>query len=105
MRKRLIICALCAVFAVAALFPYGGSRAFAAVDTAEIIVVGKDGFDLGTKLSENTDEDYYPAHRRFQSMAKIEVVGNRIWACWSTGGTEEPVKDNYIAVAYSDDRG
>lgn len=105
MRKRLIICALCAVFVVAAFFPYGASRAFAAIDTAEIIVVGKDGFDLGTKLSENTDEDYYPAHRRFQSMAKIEIVGNRIWACWSTGGTEEPVKDNYIAVAYSDDRG
>ncbi len=81
------------------------AKAAVATDPAQIIIVKRDGFDLTTKIGENTEEDYRPSSRRFQSMAKIEVVGDRIWACWSTGGTAEPVKDNYLAVAYSDDGG
>ena len=58
-----------------------------------------------TPIDNDTTETYNPNSRNFQSMASIEVTGNRIWAAWTIGGDKEPHPDNYIALAYSDDKG
>lgn len=50
-------------------------------------------------------ETYAPADRQWQGLASIAVTGDRLWACWYTGGTGEPREFNYVVVAYSDDGG
>ena len=50
-------------------------------------------------------ETYAPADRQWQGLANIAVTGDRMWACWYTGGSGEPRLFNYVVLAYSDDGG
>ncbi len=50
-------------------------------------------------------ETYNPLDRQWQGLASVAAVGNRIWACFYTGGLKEPDPFNYIVMAYSDDGG
>lgn len=76
-------------------------------DPATIIKVTDENRELiyNTPIDDDTTETYDPDSRRFQSMASIEVTGERIWAAWTVGGDKEPHPHNYIVLAYSDDQG
>lgn len=71
----------------------------------EVINVVKNKDILEETLNPNTDETYHPLDRKFQRMSSIVQVGSRIYAAWTAGGNTEPHVDNYIVVAYSDDKG
>lgn len=108
MKRVLLAFALASLFAAA--FPAG---AFAAEETAGInhtlrageITVIDETSDLGTKLSDGTEEDYYPNHRQWNGISTVVRYGNNIFVAWYTGGNAEPHSDNYIAVAASTDNG
>lgn len=51
------------------------------------------------------DSYYLPYNRKWQAIATVECTGKRVWAAWMAGGVKEPDPNNYIVVAFSDDRG
>ena len=61
--------------------------------------------DLSVKLSDDTDEDYFPSSRKWNGISTAVSCGNNLFVSWYTGGTKEPHADNYIPVAASDDGG
>jgi len=101
-----IILLLITLFTFVGLFSFVKSAdAITKYTPAAIHIVKKDNFDLSTKINPTRDEDYQVSSRLFQSMAKIQVVGSRIYAGWITGGDTEPSIDNYLVICYSDDDG
>ena len=72
---------------------------------ASEITMIKDTTDLGVKLSDETDEDYYPENRQWNGISTAVSYGDNLFAAWYTGGTKEPHSDNYIPVAASEDNG
>ena len=61
---------------------------------------------FSTPISSTTDETYNPVDRKWNGIPHIEVTaGGRLYASWYTGGSCEPDDNNYMILAYSDDKG
>jgi len=108
-KKRHII-SLIMIITISFIFGVlGSTKVFAQGDysPAKIIVVTDQNRKtvLSTKLPSGTGETYNPADRNYQHCACCCQTGDRIWACWNSGGPDEPHTDMYAVLVYSDDYG
>lgn len=71
----------------------------------EAIVVRVDDGVLETVVdSRFPEETFSPQDRKYVGISTITKTGNRLWATWRTGGTDEG-RDNYFPLCYSEDGG
>lgn len=115
-----ILMAICAFFTLLPDRSSRVARAASAWDTpASVIKINETNIDDlidhradgNTEISDNDGsykakrETYRPSDRAWQGLPSVAMTGDRLWACWYTGGTGEPRMFNYVVVAYSDDLG